>query len=166
MIPKPKSGMVGSVNDPSNAQNYVEVELTPEQKSKVVTACIVGWLVPGAGHWLTGKYLKGLAFFILLNGLFLGGMALHGEIAIPILNIHSQEFNFVNILVFIFGFGNGIMTIINLLPFAKFGDISLSTYEVGTLFMVVSGSLNVFAVMNVWDLFCDDIESQNQGKKK
>src|SRR5208283_1891653 len=150
----------------SDVQDLPEIELTPQQKSKVVTACIFGWLIPGAGHWLTGKYLKGLAFFILLNGLFLGGMALHGEIALPIFDIHSQEFNFVNILVFIFGLGNGIMTFLNLMPFAKFGDISLSTYEAGTLFMVVSGSLNVFVVMNVWDLYRHELESQYQGNKK
>jgi hypothetical protein len=152
--------------DKDEPQYLPDVVLTPGQQSQAVLLSILGWLVPGAGHWYLGKYVKGLLFFVLLNGLFYWGMVLDGEIAIPVLDVHSAEFNFVNILVFIFGCGNGLMTLLNLMPFAKFGDISLSTYEVGTLFMVVSGSLNVFVTMNAWDCFRNGIESKKQGMKK
>ena len=161
---KLNGGIVHS--DKEEPQYLPDVELTSGQQSQAILLSIVGWLVPGAGHWYLGKYAKGCIFFFLLNGLFYWGMALHGEIAIPILNVHSAEFNFVNILIFIFGCGNGLMTLLNLMPFAKFGDISLNTYEVGTLFMVVSGSLNVFVVMNAWDCFRNEIESNKQGMKK
>ena len=143
--------------DNSQTQDAPPVNLTPEQHTKVMTACVLGWLIPGAGHLYLGKFVKGISFFVLLNGLFLWGMALHGEIAFPILDLHSPEFNLVNILVFIVGLGNGLMTFLNLIPKINMGNIALHTYEVGTLFMVVSGSMNVFAVFNVWDLFVDDV---------
>ena len=166
MSPKPKVNTKNETNEFGKSKEIAEIRLTAEQKTQAVIISILGWIVPGAGHWYLGKFAKGLTFFIVLNGLFFWGMILHGEIAIPILDIHSQEFNFVNILIFIFGCGNGIMTILNLMPFAQFGNIALSTYEVGTLFMVVSGSLNVFITMNAWDLYRNEIESQKQVIKK
>ena len=140
--------------------------LTGEQTYQAIIICFLGWLIPGAGHWYQGKYNKGFAFFIMLTGLFLLGMVLHGEIIFPILDMKSQEFNFVNILVFIFGFGNGLMTFLNMTPYLHMGDIAQTSYEVGTLFMVCSGSLNVFAVLNAWDSYRDSLKTNSTGLVK
>jgi hypothetical protein len=121
--------------------------------------CALGWLVPGSGHWYLGMMKKGLLFFILLNGLFLWGMILRGEIAFPVLKLASPEFNIVNIFIFIFGLGNGLMAILELTPWLHVGNIAAVTYEVGTLFMVVSGSLNFFIVLDALDTYRDTVRN-------
>ena len=92
-------------------------------------------------------------------------MALRGEIAFPVLDLKSNEFNFVNILVFFLGIGNGMMTGLNLMPFAGMGDISVPTYEIGTLFMVVSGAMNVFVTYHAVDLYHEQIWGQKETGK-
>jgi hypothetical protein len=133
--------------------------LTGDEKKHAVVLCALGWLVPGSGHWYLGLMKKGLLFFILLNGLFLWGMMLRGEIAFPVLKLASPEFNIVNIFIFIFGLGNGLMAILELTPWLHVGNIAAITYEVGTLFMVVSGSLNFFIVLDALDTYRDQIRN-------
>ncbi|MCX7918653.1 MAG: hypothetical protein N3A72_03375 [bacterium] len=127
--------------------------LTGKEKRHCVFLCILGWLVPGSGHWYLGLIKKGWLFFLLLNGLFLWGMWLKGEIAFPVLKLSSPEFNIVNIFVFIFGLGNGLMSLLELTPWFHVGNLAAVTYEVGTLYMVVSGSLNFFVVLDALDTY-------------
>jgi hypothetical protein len=141
-------------------QEYTNPPLTQEQRINSMTLGVIGWLIPGAAHFKLGDYKRAILFFILLNGLFLWGMTLRGEIAFPILDLKSNEFNFVNILVFLLGIGNGMMTCLNMLPFARMGDISVTTYEIGTLFMVVSGAMNVFVTYHAVDLYHEKIWGQ------
>lgn len=133
--------------------------LTGVEKRQAILLCGLGWLVPGSGHWYLGLMKKGLLFFLLLNGLFLWGMMLRGEVAFPVLRLASPEFNIVNIFVFIFGLGNGLMAILELSPWFHVGNIAAVTYEVGTLFMVVSGSLNFFVVLDALDTYRDQIRN-------
>lgn len=134
--------------------------LTGEEKRHAVILCALGWLVPGSGHWYLGIMKKGLLFFVLLNGLFLWGMILRGEIAFPVLKLASPEFNIVNIFIFIFGLGNGLMAVLELTPWLHVGNIAAVTYEVGTLFMVISGSLNFFIVLDALDTYRDTVRNQ------
>jgi hypothetical protein len=134
--------------------------LTAEEKRNCVILCGVGWLVPGSGQWYLGLMGKGLLFFLLLNGLFLWGMGLRGEIAFPVLQLSSPEFNIVNIFVFIFGLGNGLMAGLELTPWLHVGNIASVTYEVGTLFMVVSGALNFFVVLDALDTYRETVRKQ------
>ena len=136
--------------------------LTNEEKKHCFILCGLGWLIPGSGHWYLGMMKKGLLFFLLLNGLFLWGMLLKGEIAFPVLKLSSAEFNIVNIFVFIFGFGNGLMSILELTPWLHVGNIASVTYEVGTLYMVISGSLNFFIVFDALDTYRAQIRNSNR----
>lgn len=146
----------------SESNDYPAVTLTPTEQFTAVIICFVAWLIPGGGHFYLGKYNKSIAFFILLNGLFAWGMLLQGQIAFPIIDVESIEFNLVNILIFIFGFCNGGMTIINLIPLFHYGDIAQPLYEIGTLFMLVSGALNIFVLLNAWDLYRDNIAKRRK----
>ena len=140
-----------------NDQIVPVLVLTGPQQWKGIMIGFWGWLIPGAGYWIVGRKTKALLVFALLTLFFVFGLMLHGEIVLPILDTKSTEFNLVNILVFILGIGNGIMTLLNLLPSVSQGQITASSYEVGTLFMVISGSMNAFFAYHAWDLFREDI---------
>src|ERR1035441_255881 len=48
-----------------------------------VIAPIVGWLIPGAGHILLKRYVRGLLLFISVVAMFLIGLAMQGRIYKP-----------------------------------------------------------------------------------
>ena len=41
---------------------------------------IAGWLIPGAGHLLLGKWVRGLLLMLSIIGMFAVGVALHGKV--------------------------------------------------------------------------------------
>src|SRR5208283_765173 len=41
---------------------------------------IVGWLVPGGGHFLQGKWVRGTLLAVSIVAMFVLGLAMHGKI--------------------------------------------------------------------------------------
>ena len=55
------------------------MKASPPEKNDfwdLLTAAVLGWLVPGAGHWFQGRVAKGTLFFWVIWGLFIIGMIL------------------------------------------------------------------------------------------
>lgn len=61
--------------------------VTSGSTRSVGLALLLGWLVPGGGHWYIGRARQGMIFLICLMGLFVGGIALgwagHGWVIDP-----------------------------------------------------------------------------------
>src|SRR5476651_965471 len=56
----------------------------PEQKSSLPWLVLfAGWLVPGAGHVLLGKWIRGTLIFTAILGMYLLGLGLQGKIYVP-----------------------------------------------------------------------------------
>lgn len=154
-----------NIKEDAQETGYMESPiLTPEQKWTGVRLWIMGWIIPGFAHWMLGQKKKALIFFLMLNGLFIWGMALKGEIVFPVMDIHSNEFNLVNILIFLLGIGNGLMSVVNMIPSFHMGDASVKSYEVATLFMVVSGAMNMFVAFHAWDLYRLNLSGSKKDK--
>lgn len=48
--------------------------------SQLALATLYAWLLPGAGHLFLGRRFKGIAYMVIINGLFLSGLVMsHGE---------------------------------------------------------------------------------------
>jgi TM2 domain-containing membrane protein YozV len=47
---------------------------------RIAVACVLGWLLPGAGHLYMGKKVKGLVFLAIVLLTFAGGLLLQGRI--------------------------------------------------------------------------------------
>jgi hypothetical protein len=45
-------------------------------------AIALGWLIPGAGHWLLGDRKRGILFFLAIHALFLSGLLLGGVLVL------------------------------------------------------------------------------------
>ena len=45
-----------------------------------IVAPLVGWLIPGAGHLIQKKWIRGLLLFVSIVTLFLLGLAMDGRI--------------------------------------------------------------------------------------
>jgi len=110
-------------------------------------AFIVGWLVPGAGHVLLGKWRKGLFFFGLLGVTYLFGMWIAGFRPV---SYDDNPFYFVG------QYGSGITLLISKLRGAEKAivreGIQPSWFDPGLLYVCVVGLLNLVIMMNTLDV--------------
>jgi hypothetical protein len=110
-------------------------------------AFFAGWLVPGAGHVLLGKWKKGLFFFGLLGATYLFGMWIAGFRPV---SYDDNPFYFVG------QYGSGITLLIAKLRGAEkavVGDkFHPSWFDPGLLYVCVVGLLNLVVMMNTLDL--------------
>ena len=110
-------------------------------------AFFVGWLVPGAGHVLLGKWKKGLFFFLILAATYAFGMHIAGWRPV---SFDDNPFYFVG------QYGSGATLLIAKLRGAEKAVVSdrihPSWFDPGLLYVCVVGLLNLVIMLNVLDL--------------
>ncbi len=115
------------------------------------TPAIIGWLLPGVGHFRVGKWKRGLVIGGAIWLMFIIGL-LSGGATYPGIDL-SQGLLLYIIHVFAC-IGNGLGYVINLLAAANAPrDVaSWSTFEYGGRFLEVAGLLNYLAAIDVFDI--------------
>jgi len=116
------------------------------QSGKATLALILGWLIPGAGHVLIGKHIRGLLLFISILGMFLIGLGLQGKIYAP----NTGEI--LDMLGFAGQLGLGALDA--LAHMLNWGAPSVITTvgDYGTKFIEVAGLLNIIAAVDAHSL--------------
>lgn len=107
---------------------------------------IAGWLIPGAGHFLLKKWIRGLLLFVSIVAMFGIGLALKGKVYGP----NTAEL--LDMLNFAGDLGAGLLYVL-----ARVFDLGQATVQVaiadyGTKFIVVAGLLNVIAAVDAHSL--------------
>jgi hypothetical protein len=111
-----------------------------------VLAPAVGWLIPGAGHMIQKRWIRGLLLFVSITTLFLLGLAMDGRI------YKANGGDILDILGFIGNVGAGGLYIITLAQDWGRGAIAFATADYGTKFMIVAGLLNFIAVADAYHI--------------
>lgn len=104
-----------------------------------VVAPIVGWLIPGAGHLLLKRYVRGVLLMISVVAMFLIGLGMNGRVYTP----NSGEI--LEILGFVGDVGAGVLYI--LARIMEWGQAPAATAvaDYGKTFVIVAGLLNYIA---------------------
>lgn len=107
---------------------------------------LAGWLVPGAGHLMLRKWIRGTLLFVSIFSMFTIGIALKGKIYTP----NTGEL--LDILNFVGDLGTGLLYAV-----ARIFDLGQSSVQVavadyGTKFIVVAGLLNIIAAVDAHSL--------------
>lgn len=107
---------------------------------------LAGWLIPGAGHFLLRKWIRGALLLVSIFAMFFIGIALHGKIYSP------NTGDLLDVLNFAGDLGAGVLYML-----ARALDLGASTVQVtvadyGTKFIVVAGLLNVIAAVDAHSL--------------
>ena len=107
---------------------------------------IAGWLVPGAGHFLLRKPIRGALLFVSIVTMFAVGIGLQGKIYAP------NTGDLLDILGFVGQLGTGLLYVL-----AKLGDwgqssVTIALGDYGTKFIIVAGLLNVVAAIDAHSL--------------
>jgi Family of unknown function (DUF6677) len=112
----------------------------------VYLALIVGWLVPGAGHLLTGRWVRALLLFLSISAMFWLGIAMQGKLYVP------NTGDVLDMLGFVGDFGNGLFYALGRM--LGVGNIAVQTVtaDYGTKFIVVAGLLNFISAVDAHNL--------------
>ena len=107
---------------------------------------LVGWLVPGAGHLLLGKWVRALLLFVSVLGMYLIGLGLAGKIYTP------NTGDMLDILGFLGQLGSGLLYVIARVFNLGASSVVNALADYGTKFLVVGGLLNMIAAIDAHSL--------------
>jgi hypothetical protein len=110
------------------------------------SALILGWLVPGAGHVLTGRWVRGLLLFLSITSMFWMGLAMQGKLYV--LNTGDV----LDMLGFAGNLGNGLLYALGRIFDLGHGAVQVATADYGTKFVVVAGLLNFISAVDAHNL--------------
>jgi hypothetical protein len=106
---------------------------------------IVGWLVPGAGHFLLKKWGRGALLAVSIMGMFAIGMAMQGQ-------IHTGAKDILDLLSMAGDLGNGLLYVLGRVMGWGTALPQETTADWGSRFIVVAGLLNVIAAVDAHNL--------------
>jgi hypothetical protein len=107
---------------------------------------LAGWLVPGAGHLLLGKWVRATLLFVSILGMYLIGLGLAGKIYSP------NTGDMLDILGFAGQLGMGVLYVIARAFSLGATSVINALGDYGTKFLVVAGLLNVIGAIDAHSL--------------
>jgi hypothetical protein len=127
-------------------QQQIAQRVPGEKSSIPALALLLGWLIPGAGHMLLGKWIRGLLLFVSILGMVWIGLALQGKVYTP------NTGDILDILSFAGQLGSGSLYVVARI--FNFGASSVvnTLADYGTKFIVVGGLLNLVAAVDAHSL--------------
>ena len=111
-----------------------------------VIAPAIGWLIPGAGHLIQKKWIRGFLLMTSVFTLFILGLLMQGQVYKP------NGGDILNILGFIGDLGAGGLYIVSLAKDLGQGAIAHASADYGTKFMFVAGLLNFISVADAYHI--------------
>jgi hypothetical protein len=111
-----------------------------------VLAPAIGWLIPGAGHLIQKRWIRGLLLMASIVSMFLLGYAMQGRVYRP------NGGDILDILGFVGDVGaGGLYIVIRALDLGQ-GAISHATADYGTKYIIVAGLLNFISAADAYHI--------------
>src|SRR5882757_1555290 len=111
-----------------------------------VAVLVAGWLVPGAGHFLLKKWIRGSLILVSIVSMFAIGIALKGKIYTP------NTGDLLDILNFAGDLGTGLLYVLTRMLDLGASSVQIAIADYGTKFIVVAGLLNVISAVDAHSL--------------
>jgi hypothetical protein len=106
---------------------------------------IAGWLVPGAGHFLQGKWIRGTLLAVSIIAMFVLGLAMQGKLYTGVQDI-------LDMLGVAGDLGSGLLYVVGRVAGWGAQPIQTTVADYGTKFIVVAGLLNIIAAVDAHNL--------------
>ena len=135
-----------------NTETTVEEEqeqpkfVTPPLTVQTSLTVIAAWLVPGAGHFIQKKWVRGLLLFLSVTTLFVMGLLMSGKVYKP------NTGDLLDILGFVGDIGAGGLYFLSRMM--DWGDVAIqfAVADYGTKFIVIAGLLNVITIVDAYNI--------------
>jgi hypothetical protein len=106
---------------------------------------IAGWLVPGAGHFLQGKWIRGTLLAVSIIAMFVLGLAMQGK-------LYTSVQDILDMLGVAGDLGSGLLYVVSRVAGWGAQPIQTTVADYGTKFIVVAGLLNIIAAVDAHNL--------------
>jgi hypothetical protein len=111
-----------------------------------VVAPALGWLIPGAGHLIQGRWIRGLLLMASIVLMFVLGLAMEGHL------YRANGGDILDILGFIGDLGAGGLYIVSMAKEWGQGAIAHATADYGTKYIIVAGLLNFIGAADAYHI--------------
>jgi Family of unknown function (DUF6677) len=111
-----------------------------------VVAPAIAWLIPGAGHLIQKRWVRGALLMLSIVAMFLLGLAMEGRVYKP------NGGDILDMLGFVGNVGGGGLYILTRALDWGHGAIAHATADYGTKFLIVAGLLNFIAVADAYHI--------------
>jgi hypothetical protein len=119
---------------------------TEQSQGFTYGALLLGWLVPGAGHLLTGRWIRALILFASITAMFCLGLAMQAKLYAP--NTGDP----LDMLGFAGDLGTGAFYFVARFFNLGHSVVTVATADYGTKFVVVAGLLNFISAVDAHSL--------------
>jgi hypothetical protein len=111
-----------------------------------ILAPAIGWLIPGAGHIIQKRWIRGLLLMVSIISMFALGIAMDGKV------YKANTGDLLDILGFVGDVGVGGLYIVSQMLDWGRSAIAFAVADYGTKFIVVSGLLNIMAAVDAYHI--------------
>ncbi len=126
--------------------SVAESAASPPLTTMSVLAPALGWLIPGAGHLIQGRWVRGILLMASIVTMFLLGLAMQGHAYKP------NGGDILDILGFVGDLGAGGLYIVTRAMDWGAGAIAYATADYGTKYLIVAGLLNFICVADAYHI--------------
>ncbi len=133
----------------TNVQDVAErqrAEAAAPLSMMAVVAPAVGWLVPGLGHLIQRRWIRGILLLVCVFAMFFLGLAMQGKVYSP------NTADILDILGFIGDIGAGGLYIVSKGMNWGQGAIYRATADYGTKYIIVAGLLNIICAVDAYHI--------------
>lgn len=132
----------------ANARNTsaAPAKATSDASTTVYLVTLSAWLVPGLGHLIQRRYIRGVLLMLAVFVMFFAGLGMQGKV---------YSFNtgdLLDILGFVGDIGAGFLYFLARMMDWGAGNIQRAVADYGTKYIVVAGLLNVIAVVDAYHI--------------
>ena len=118
----------------------------PPVTAMAVVAPVLAWLIPGAGHLIQRKWIRGFLLMLSVGSMFVLGLAMSGKVYQP------NTGDLLDMLGFVGDLGGGLLYFVTRMMDWGKGAIQLASADYGTKFIIVAGLLNVISAVDAHDI--------------
>jgi hypothetical protein len=126
-------------------ENKLAADAQTAPQGFVYLPLIAGWLIPGAGHFLLRKWVRGALLSASITAMFALGIAMQGK-------LYASAHDLLDVLGLVGDLGNGLLFVISRMSGLGAEHVQITVGDYGTRFIVVAGLLNVIAAVDAHNL--------------
>jgi hypothetical protein len=130
----------------ANSPNATSKAALAGSQSMSVIAPAIGWLIPGAGHLVQKRWIRGLLIMASITTMFILGLMMQGRVYRP------NGGDILDILGFVGDVGAGGLYIVTRVQDWGHGAIAHATADYGTKFLIVAGLLNFICAADAYHI--------------
>ena len=114
--------------------------------TQAVLAPIIGWLIPGGGHFFLKKWYRGALLLLSVVAFYAVGILANGKV------YQGNTGDLLDILGFVGDAGAGVLYILARVMDWGTGAIATASANYGTIFIIVAGLLNIVSAVDAHEI--------------